>query len=127
MAKRATKLTMMATMTTVATDDNINSDSAPGNEVDDDGDGAKGDDNKNDSDDNGDHDGDSNGDSNGTMGSGATGYDDDGDDDGDGQDDNDTTTTMVTAHQARYYAHLILNRKKMFDTMATGDDDNDRQ
>ena len=103
----------------------VNSDSATGNEVDDDGDGAKGDDNENDSDDNGDHDGDSNGNSNGAMGSGATGCDDDGDDDGDGQDDNYTTTTMATAQQVRYYAHLILNWKKMFDTMATGDDDKD--
>jgi hypothetical protein len=60
------------------------------------------------------------------MSSGVTGYKDYGDDDGDGRDDNDATTTMATAHQARYYAHLILNWKKMFDNMATGDDDNDQ-
>ncbi len=74
---------------------------------------------------NGDHDGDSDGD--GAMGSGATGYNDYGDDDGDGRDDNDATTTMATAHQTRYYAHLILNWKKMFDTMVTGDGNNDRR
>ena len=44
------------------------------------------------------------------MGSVATGYDNDGDDYGDGRDDNDTTKTMATAHQAGYYAHLILEK-----------------
>jgi hypothetical protein len=34
-------------------------------------------------------------------------------------------TTMATAHQAGYYAHFILNWKKMFDTMVKGDDDDD--
>ena len=102
-------------------DNDVNGDSTTGNEVDDDGDGATGDDNDND--DNGDHDGDGDGD--GMMGSGATGYDNDDDDDGDGRDDNVATTTMATAHQARYYAHFILNWKKMFDTMATGDNDDD--
>ena len=48
------------------------------------------------------------------MGSVATGYDDDGDDYGDGRDDNDATTTMAMAHQAGYYAHLILNWKNMW-------------
>ena len=47
------------------------------------------------------------------MGSVATGYDNDGDDDGDGRDDNDATITMAMAHQAGYYAHLILNWKNM--------------
>ena len=100
-------------------DDNndVNGDSTTGNKVGNDGDSAMGNDN-----DNGDHDG-----GDGAMGSSATGYDDDGDDDGDGQDDNYTTTTMATAQQVRYYAHLILNWKKMFDTMATGDDDNDQR
>jgi len=103
----------------------VNGDSATGNEVVDDGDGTTGDDNDNDNDDNGDHDSDSDGNSNGGMGSDATGYNDDGDDDGDGRDDNDAATTMATAHQAGYYAHFILNWKKMFDTLATGDDDDD--
>jgi hypothetical protein len=61
-----------------------------------------------------DHDGDSDGNGDGTMGSVATGYDNDGDDDGDVRDDNDATTTMATAHQAGYYAHLILNWKNMW-------------
>ena len=61
------------------------------------------------------------------MGSGATGYNNDGDDDGDGRDDNDAATTMATAHQARYYAHFIPNWKKMFKTMATGNDNDDRR
>jgi hypothetical protein len=30
------------------------------------------------------------------------------------RDDNDATTTMATAHQAGYYAHLILNWKNMW-------------
>ena len=95
-------------------DDNndVNGDSATGNEVENDGDGATGDNNDNDNDDNGEHD--SDGDGNGGMGSDATGYDDDGDDDGDGRDDNDATTTMATAHQVGYYAHLILNWKNMW-------------
>jgi len=59
------------------------------------------------------------------MGSNATRYDDDGDDDGDGRDDNDASTTMAMAHQVGYYAHFILNWKFFFDTMATGDNDDD--
>ncbi len=58
----------------------------------------------------GNHGGDSEGNGDGTMGSVATGYDNDGDDYGDGREDNDTTTTMATAHQAGYYAHLILEK-----------------
>jgi hypothetical protein len=60
--------------------------------------------------DEGNHDGDSEGNGDGTMGSVATGYDNDGDDYGDGRDDNDMTMTMATAHQAGYYAHLILEK-----------------
>jgi hypothetical protein len=97
-------------------------DSATGNEVNDDGDVVTGDDNNN-----GDHNGDSDGNGNDTMGSVAAGYNDNGDDDGDGRDDNDATTTMATAHQAGYYALLILNWKKMFDTMATSDDLDDQR
>jgi len=90
----------------------VNGDSAMGNEVDDDGDGATGDENDNDHD--------SDGDDNSGMGSNATGYDDDGDEDGDGRDnndaardDNDAATTMATAHQAGYYAHLFLIGKNV--------------
>ena len=82
------------------------SDSATGNAVDDDGDVVTGDNNNN----NGDQDDDSEGNGDDTMGSVATGCDKDGDDYGDGRDDNDTTTTMATAHQAGYYAHLILEK-----------------
>ena len=59
-------------------DNDVNGNSAMGDEVNEDGDGAMGDDNNND-DDNGDDDDDGDGDS--AMGSGATGYDDDDDDD----------------------------------------------
>ena len=77
-------------------------DSATGNEVDDHGEGIRG--NDNDSNNNGNHDGDSDGNGDGTMGSVTTGYDNDGDDDGDMRDDNDAMTTLAAAHQAGYYA-----------------------
>ncbi len=85
------------------------SNSATGNKVDNDGDVVMGDDNNN-----GDHDGDCDGNGVSTMGSVVTGYEDNGDDDGDGRDDNDMKTTMASAHQVGYYAHLILNWKNMW-------------
>jgi hypothetical protein len=84
-------------------------DSAKGNEVDDDGNVVTGDDNNN-----GNHDGDSDGNGNGTMGSVATGYDDKSIRANLEFDNNDATTTMAKAHQAGYYAHLILNWKNMW-------------
>ena len=59
------------------------------------------------------------------MGSVATGYDSDGDDDGDGRDDNDATTTMATAHEAGYYAHLFFIGKICGNGVTGDDNDND--
>ena len=63
-------------MATVDNNNDVNVDSATGNEVNDDGDGATG--FFNDNDDDGDHDDNDDGNSNGNtkMGDGATGYDD---------------------------------------------------
>ncbi len=62
-------------MATINNDNDVNVDRATGNEVNDDGVGATGDDNDNDDD--GDHDDNDDGDSNGNtkMGDSATGYD----------------------------------------------------
>ena len=68
---------MTTTMATGDDNNDVDGDGVTGNEVDDDVDGAMGDDNADDDDGN-DNDG---GDGDGTMGSGAMGYDDD--DDGD--------------------------------------------
>ena len=74
MARRATVRRDTLTTTMAMGNDNnpVDGDSAPGSEVDDDGNGMAGDDNDND-----DGDDDNDGDGDGAMGSGATGYNDD--------------------------------------------------
>ena len=66
---------MMTTMVTGNDDNDVDGESAMGNEVDNDGDSATGDDNN----DNDDGDDDNDGDVDSTMGCGVTGYDDEDD------------------------------------------------